>query len=140
MKHLLACFFLLASAASFAEPLRDDHPLIGAWKFTMPGGACEEIYRIGKDGSMRVSSFEEQTESTIRISDQFSPKGYFRWDDKVVKSNGKKDCAGEGTPVGDEATNYIFLDPSWKMFLLCREETLSHCIGPFIKLKESDQH
>lgn len=130
---LLLCS--LAPVASFAEPLRDDHPLIGEWKLTLPGGACEEIYRIRQDGTTRVSSFEEEAESVFRISDHFSPKGYFRWDDKVVKSNGKKDCSGEGTPVGHEATNYIFLDPSWKMFLLCSEETLSHCIGPFIKIK-----
>ncbi|WP_417069661.1 hypothetical protein [Niveibacterium terrae] len=138
MKYLCVGLFLLsflAPAASFAEPLRDDHPLIGEWKLTLPGGACEEIYRIHKDGTMRVSSAEEESESVFRISDRFSANGYFRWDDKVVKSNGKKDCTGEATPVGDEATNYIFLDPSWKMFLLCSEEKLTHCIGPFIKIK-----
>ena len=41
---------------------------------------------------------------------------------------------GEVMQVGHEATNYILLHPSRPEFLMCEEERLDTCIGPFRKL------
>ena len=130
---LAACALVLASAA-LADPLRADHPLVGEWQVTVPGTGCQEVYRIRKDGTSLVTSAEEVAESTLQISDRPGAKGFYKWVDKIVKDNGKQDCLGDVTPPGRESTNFILLHHSGQMFLMCAEESLNSCIGPFVRL------
>jgi hypothetical protein len=39
------------------------------------------------------------------------------------------------TPPGHESTNYVLLHPDGDQFLMCGDETLNTCIGPFVRLK-----
>jgi len=137
--RILSCTVAsLAMLSAHAEPLRPDHPMVGAWKITMPGGSCQEIYRIRSDGTTLVTSGEEVSESEFVISDQPSAKGFYKWVDTIKKDNGKTDCLGEITQVGQKATNYILLHPTGDGFLICEEEDIDTCVGPFLRLKGSD--
>lgn len=147
MKHAHA--LLLATAAAFAAgacaaapasapaatPLRADHPLIGAWKFTIPNGTCAETYRIDRSGSTLVTSADEVAETRFTLSDQPSAKGYYKWVDTLVKDNGKKDCSGQVTKPPRTSTNYILLNPAGNRFIMCSAEDGRQCLGPFVKLE-----
>src|SRR5262245_37165694 len=91
---------LLAGGTAHADPLRADHPLIGSWKMEIPKPKCTETYRIRKDGTALITSADEIAETTFTISDKPSAKGFYKWVDRVVKDNGKKDCSGATTQVG----------------------------------------
>lgn len=135
--HRFFSFLLLAFAASAAGagPLRADHPLIGKWGITAPNG-CTETYIVRSDGTAAVTSAEEVAESELTLSDQPSEKGFYKWIEKTVKDNGKKDCSGDVTPVGRVVTSYVLLAPTKDMFAMCEREDRSACIGPFKKVKQ----
>jgi len=129
---------VLSPQAALAEdvvrtPLPPDHPLIGTWRIELESVQCHEIYDVRADGTTRAYSAEELSESEFELSLAPSAKGYYKWVDKITSDNGKPDCMGSITEVGEVATNYILLDPSGKMFLMCKEENLSTCIGPFVR-------
>jgi len=137
---VIAATICIAIIPSIAKPVAPDHPIVGTWKITLtlPGGSCDEVYRIRADGTTLVTSAEEISESEYEISDTPSAKGFYKLTDTITKDNGKKDCLGEITPVGQVATNYILFHPSGQMFLLCSEERLASCIGPFVRQKDSE--
>lgn len=128
----------LATPTTFAGDLRPDHPVVGTWKLTLPDHSCHEIYRVRANGTSVVTSADEVSESTFDISDQPSPKGFYKWVDKITKDNGQKDCSGEVMEIGHEATNFIIFHPSGSMFLMCEKEDLNTCIGPFVRQKWTD--
>ena len=143
MTNLLRALVLLLAAAgshssAIAQPPRADHPLIGAWKITLPDGSCSETYIVHKDGTSLVTSAEEVAESEFELSDEPSERGFYKWVDKIVKDNGKKDCSGEVMILGHVATNYILLHPSKDKFLMCEAEDIKTCIGPFVRIRGGD--
>ena len=124
---------LLAVSAG-AAPLRPDHPLVGTWTIVVPGTRCTETLTILPSGLSPVTSGEEVSESVVEISDTAAANGFYKWVDRVTKTNGRKDCAGEVTPVGDVATNYIrMLDASGTRFAVCTDETARQCFGPYVR-------
>ncbi len=137
-KPIVAVFVLVASVLASAQSLRADHPFIGTWKITLPDNSCFEIYRIRANGTTFVTSAEDVGESEFTISDQPSPKGFYKWVDKIVKDNGKKDCVGETMVIGDVATKYIRFRPDGEMFVMCDAEDMNTCMGPFVRTKGSD--
>jgi hypothetical protein len=132
---ILMLGLLLAMPMANADPLPADHPIIGVWRVQVPGTTCEETYQFAANGTSQVTSAQERTESKVDISAAPNAKGFYKWADTVTKSNGKKDCMGETTAVGDTATNYILFLPGADTFLMCAEEQMSTCIGPFVRLK-----
>ena len=114
-------------------PLPPEHPLIGTWRIELESVQCHETYNLRADGTSRVSSAEEVGESEFEISPEPSANGFYKWVDKVISDNGKPDCMGSVTEVGHVAINYVLLHPSGKMFLLCLEENVTKCIGPFVR-------
>ena len=56
--------------------------------------------------------------------------GFYKWTDKLVKDNGKKDCSGEITEVGQTATNYVQFHPSGNIFIMCADEIARHVHRP----------
>lgn len=122
-------------SAAPAAPLRADHPVIGIWRITLPGGSCSETYRIRADGTTLVFSNEEVAESRFTITDQPDKEGYYREVDTIVKDNGKLDCSGAVTKPGEAVTSYLQFHPSGDMFLMCAERNLERCIGPFIRVR-----
>lgn len=123
----------LAAVAATAQ-LRADHPLIGTWRITAPGG-CSDTYVVRADGTASITSGEEVAESQLTLSDQPSARGFYKWVEKTVKDNGKKDCSGDLTPVGRVFVSYVVLHPSKDMFALCEREDRDACIGPFTRVK-----
>jgi hypothetical protein len=130
----------VATAANAGPPHapKRDHPILGTWIFAVPGTNCHETYYIRPDGRTLVTSGEEVAESVYQIADEPSPKGFFKSTDKTVKDNGKKDCSGVVTPVGQESTNYIRFHPSGDMMIMCRDESLNACFGPLRRDRGQD--
>jgi hypothetical protein len=118
------------ACAAPAEPSQH-HPLLGIWKLTLPEIGCSETYRFRGDGTSLVTSAQEISESEFRIPAQPSAKGFYKLEDRIVKDNGKKDCVGQITKVGTRATNFLRFHPSGALFLMCADETMDACIGPF---------
>jgi hypothetical protein len=112
-----------------------DHPILGIWKLSLPELSCSETYRFRADGTTLVTSAEEVSESEYRIPAKPSARGFYRLDDRIVKDNGKKDCAGAIMKPGTTATNYIRFHPSGALFLMCADETMNTCIGPFERVQ-----
>lgn len=135
MRTLIGLFMFLAlgtgcAAAAPAQPPRNS-PILGIWKLSLPEMGCFEVYRFRGDGTSLVTSAEEVSESEFKIPARPSAKGFYKLEDKIVKDNGKKDCAGEVMKVGTRATNYVRFHPSGVLFLMCANETMDACIGPF---------
>ncbi|MDB5746773.1 MAG: hypothetical protein JWP72_1621 [Massilia sp.] len=111
------------------------HPILGIWKLSLPDLGCSETYRFRGDGTTLVTSAEEVSESEYRIPDKPSAKGFYKLEDRIVKDNGKKDCSGEIMKVGTRATNFVRFHPSGALFLMCSDETMQACIGPFERIE-----
>ncbi len=133
---VIGALCLLAGAAPFAHAgaLRADHPLVGTWRLDVKALSCHETYSIRADGTTLVTSAKEVARSEIVVSDQPSAAGFYQWVDTVVQDNGQPDCAGGVTAVGHQATNYIRLRPDGQMFVMCEQESLDACIGPFVRM------
>lgn len=116
-----------------AKPLPADHPLVGRWRVDLPGTNCFEMYQIGADGSTKVSSGRQEAEAVLDLALTQSPKGFYKWVEKVVKENGKLDCLGQRVAVGSVATNYIILNAPSSEFLMCQAEDINTCVGPFVR-------
>jgi hypothetical protein len=136
LMSLVACAGASAPPARAAPPAPlANHPILGIWRLALPELHCVETYRFRGDGTTLVTSKEEISESEYRIPDQPSVKGFYKLEDRVVKDNGKKDCAGEIMKVGTQVTNFVRFHPSGALFLMCSDETMEACIGPFERVE-----
>jgi hypothetical protein len=127
------------AVAAPPRPLAANHPLLGQWKVTLPGNGCTETYDVRPDGTSTVTSGEEVTENAIDVADRPDAHGAYRWVDKVVKSNGKKDCGDSITPVGDMATIYVRFDATGDRMALCQDAATKECIGPYLRQRPKGQ-
>jgi len=131
------CCLLFTPAAWSQEVKRTllpaNHPLIGSWRIDVPGTQCHEVYDIKTDGTMSVTSGAQAAESEFEIDIKPSARGFYKWVDKIVKDNGKPDCMGRIMQVGHVSTVYIIVHRSGREFLICKQESLDTCIGPFRK-------
>ena len=134
---LIRTSLLAASSLVRAAPPAPaaNHPILGIWKLSLPDLGCSEIYRFRGDGTTLVTSAEEVSESEYRIPDKPSAKGFYKLEDRIVKDNGKKDCSGEIMKVGTRVTNFLRFHPSGTLFLMCSDETMQACIGPFERVE-----
>jgi hypothetical protein len=128
----IAVLLGLAGSAPAAAPSAS-HPLLGIWVLTLPDGSCSETYRYRGDGTTLVTSAEEISESEFVVAAEPSVNGFYKIDEKVVRDNGKKDCAGAVTKVGTRISRFLLFHPQKTQFLMCRDETLNECIGPFVR-------
>jgi hypothetical protein len=128
---------LAASLATAAPPRapKTDHPFLGTWAFVVPGTNCQETYYIRPNGTTLVTSGDEVIESVYEVDDEAGAKGFFKFTDQVVKGNGRKDCSGEVTPVGQKTTNYLRFNPSGDVLIMCRDESMNACFGPMRRVK-----
>ena len=112
-------------------PLPASHPMIGTWRADLPKLKCFEEYEIRADGTRSSRSAEERNESEFAISVLPGAKGFYKWTDRITKSNGKPDCGGDVTPAGNVAVYYVRLHPSGERFVLCEAEDLKACVVEF---------
>ena len=127
-----------ATAVALADPPHPtgkDHPILGRWTISLPDGSCSETYTFRPDGTSLVTSGDEIAESVFEISAKPDASGFYKWTDKLVKDNGKKDCSGKVTPVGNTVTNFVQFHPSGDLFILCADGSLDTCIGPFKRVR-----
>jgi len=133
---VLISLLVAAPFASAAPPApATNHPILGIWKLSLPDLRCSEVYRFRGDGTTLVTSAEEVSESEYSIPDKPSAKGFYKLEDRVVKDDGKKDCAGAIMKVGTRATNFVRFHPSGELFLMCSDESMEACIGPFERVE-----
>ena len=132
---IVACGCMMAAPANAQDfkktPLPKNHPLVGSWKFQVPGKNCTEVYTVKPDGTSFVTSGEEKGESEFQISLSPSATGFYKWVDKITKLNGKPDCSGSLMELDHVATTYIALHRNGKVFAMCQKEDFDSCIGPF---------
>jgi hypothetical protein len=121
------------SAAPVAAPSAS-HPLLGIWVLSIPQLGCSETYHFRGDGTTLVKSAEEVSESEFTVAEKPSVKGFYKLEDRVVKDNGKQDCSGEIMKIGTHATNYLRFHPSGARFVMCQDESMQACIGPFERM------
>jgi len=124
----------LAGAAAPAAAPPASHPLLGIWVLSIPQLGCSETYHFRGDGTTLVKSAGEVSESEFTVADKPSAKGFYKLEDRIVKDNGKQDCSGEVMQIGTRATNYLRFHPSGARFVMCREESMEACIGPFERM------
>ena len=129
------CLALLAATvqavqAAPAAPSAS-HPLLGIWTLSIPQLGCSETYHFRGDGTTLVKSAAEVSESEFTVAEKPSAKGFYKLEDRIVKDNGKEDCSGEIMQIGTRATNYLRFHPSGARFVMCENETMETCIGPF---------
>jgi len=126
---LFLTMLVAAGVASAAPP--PAHPILGIWRLTLPDGSCAETYRFRGDGTTLVTSAEEVSESRFEIPATPSASGFYKLKDTIVKFNGKKDCSGVIMSTRPTSIHYIQFHPSGTLFLMCMQESLDACIGPF---------
>lgn len=135
---LLAIAVSLAPGLGLAQtvkrvPLPADHPLVGTWRIDLPQVNCHELYQIKADGTTQVVSGRQAAESEFELSARPGPRGFYKWVDKITRDNGRPDCMGAIMEVGHVATNFILLHPAGTMFLMCDDEDIDTCFGPFVR-------
>lgn len=133
MRLLLASILCSIVVAAHAAPDMPPpgHPLLGIWELHVPDVACTETYRFRGDGTSLVTSRQEVSESEFHVLAEPDAKGFYALDDRVIRNNGKQDCTGETVKVGASVRNYLRFHPSGDMFLMCFQESMGSCIGPF---------
>ncbi len=134
----VALSLALFAHCALAAPPPASHPILGIWKLTLPDGSCSETYRFRGDGTTLVTSAEEVSESEFTIPAEASAKGFYKLEDKIIKDNGKKDCSGAIMKIGSKVTHYVHFHPSGSLFLMCADESLDACIGPFRRMQGQD--
>jgi hypothetical protein len=132
---VLLTIALLGAAGSAAAPVRADHPIVGTWRFVLPDGTCQEIYRMRADGTALITSAAEVAETEFSIDDQPDKNGFYKSSDKIVKDNGKLDCSGQVSEVGRSVASFILFHESGDMFLMCLEASMDACLGPFVRVR-----
>jgi len=130
------CLAAIGSVANAdpPHPPKTNHPILGTWIFAVPDTGCEETYYMRQDGTTLVTSGQEVAESVYQIDDEPTAKGFYKSTDRIVKDNGKPDCAGQVTKVGSEVTNFIHFHPSGNMMIICKDESLEACFGPLYRM------
>ncbi len=136
----VAALCVFAAATAIAQdfkrmPLPSTHPFVGHWRADFPQLACFEEYQVRRDGTRSVTSGKEEALAEFAISLAPSSKGFYKWTDKFVKSNGKPDCTGTITKIGHVAVGFLLIQPDGDRFMLCSEEDIKSCIGPYVRLK-----
>jgi hypothetical protein len=136
MKKIIAILFICTiSTTAFAESTIA-HPVFGKWTWTLEKSNCTEMYDYRPNFTSTVTSGDEIGESRFTISDEPDQHGFYRMIDVVTKSNGHAGCDGEpgGTPVGDEATTFIFISPIKDEMVICQEPNFTACFGPLRRI------
>ena len=128
----VASLICTAASAASAVPSPAVNPVVGIWEWAIPGARCTEVMTMRADGTSGATSGEEVTESESRISEQPDSDGFYQLIDTITRTNGKPDCAGQRTPVGDVSTTYLKLNPEADKMMLCLART-GPCFGPYIR-------
>jgi hypothetical protein len=112
-----------------------DHPILGTWELSNPDGTCREQETFEADGRYTDVSGDQRSVSTFDIGAEPTVKGYYLLRDTIVETNGKRDCTGDVTLVGDVVMLYIHFSSDLQSYSLCRREDLDSCIATARRVK-----
>jgi len=115
-----------------AAPPAPAHPLIGTWQLSLPGTQCVETYEYRADGTAHTLSAEEETDTQYSVAATPDANGSYVLTETILRSNGKRDCSGQLTPLGHPVT--LYLAPLRGGFLLCFDVALQRCFGPMTRV------
>ena len=132
---LLLSFLGAPASADAPRGVAADHPILGIWRLDVPNADCSETYRFRADGTTFVTSAAEVSESVFTIPAKPDAKGFYRLTDRITRDNGKPDCSGNVMKPGAQAVNFIQFHPSRSLFLMCADQTMQACIGPFRRVR-----
>jgi len=133
---ILVTVCLLATAAS-ARPPMTGHPIIGTWLLQVSGTTCRETWQFHPDGTTFNASGDERSTSEYEISDRPNSEGYYVLSDIIRATNGKPDCFGKATPIGDRAVNYLLLEPTGE-FIVCSSSSHDSCFATMARSTHPD--
>ena len=119
---------LLLAAAPTKQEIRADHPVLGTWELLVTE-TCKEMHTYRADGTSYVTSGHEVSNSSYEISDTPNERGAYVMVDKIESNNGKPDCMGHQTPIGDVATVYVKFSTTGNGMLVCYDETMRSCFS-----------
>lgn len=126
-----------AAAPAAASSTPAAHPLLGVWSWTLPGKTCAETWQYRANGTRLGTSGEEVTQADYDISATPSPPGFYRLVEAVNNANGKRDCSGDlHQASGESSTRFIQFSPKLDQLIVCKEESLKACFGPFKRVPE----
>ncbi len=130
--HFTAAFLLCSSFSAFAAStlLPENHPILGVWKWITPNSDCSETYNFKANGQMLFSSGDEDGVSEVDVTAKPSLGGFYRFTNKVIADNGKKDCRGEPGKAGVNTVIYTYFLPTSNQMMMCYKETSDSCFGP----------
>ncbi len=132
--RLIALGLAAHTLAAQAEPAPAPS-LAGSWQYRARGQNCTEQYFFRTDGTLMVTSSREVTESSYVLNPEGVAGGFYKFDTQVTQTNGKADCRGNQTPVGQQSHLYLRFQANGERLVLCRDANLSACMGPLIRLK-----
>lgn len=127
------CIALACAAAATlgsAKPPSPGHPIVGLWHVL--GSQCTETWDIRADGTTYNLSGPEESYSEYEVSADPGGGGAYVLTDTITKSNGKPDCTGSITAIGDRATVYM-LPISKDRFKMCINQALTLCVAMLIR-------
>jgi hypothetical protein len=125
---LLGAALLIAPLLRAAESAASSTALVGTWTLTVAENGCRETWEFRSDGTTVNHSGSEESTSRYEIEEVPNSGGSLRLTDTITTSNGKPDCLGNSTPVGDRAVSYLLPIPSGG-FMLCSTLDGSACAG-----------
>jgi hypothetical protein len=127
MLVLAAC---LLTGTATAGDIKPGHPILGTWKITLPNG-CSEVETYHYDGTVSATSGEETSEAIVEVADDPDASGAYEVVDTITETDGKKDCGGNITPVGDVATVYVHFSHAAEHMWICFDAACKRWFGPY---------
>lgn len=131
---LLVLGLTLTSVGALAQST-DTPSLNGSWAYQPRGTRCTEQYFFRSDGTLMVTSGHEVSESTYKLAEQPEGAGFYKFEAQVTQTNGRSDCRGHQTPVGQQSSTYLRFQANGERLFLCRDANLRACMGPLVRLK-----
>jgi len=129
---LLTATIVFAATLCVARPPAPGHPIIGTWTVTNFEGTCKDLWKFRADGTTQAVSGSEEATSEYEIADLADVPGAYRLVDTVTKTNGKPDCTGNRTPVGDRVVLFL-LPTSSGGLMVCISPDGRACMGTMIR-------
>ena len=126
---------VVSDASASVGPVHS-HPIYGSWRIVLPDSQCSEVYTFRRDGIRTYTSAQETGESAYEVSSAPSSTGFYTLVDTITRSNGRSDCSGGSSPVGDRVTLYIRFNGALDQMIMCRKPSPDDCFGPFHRLKD----
>ena len=126
---------IYAEEAAPPQHVPPPETIVGAWKWTVKSNNCTETYFYDKDGSLSVTSGDEETKQTYTIDPKPLPNGRYKVEKKVIEDYGGRDCAdSDEDNTGQTATVYILFNHTGRMLIEYFSPDGNKGIGPMRKI------